>query len=94
MFLISSQVLLRLIDDYLFITTSLTSAKRFLDMMKKGTYISLAQVYIFDVAFPGHPEYGCFISPDKTLTNFDHDDQLLNVVDPSQRSILCAEFSL
>lgn len=43
--------------------------------------------YIFNVGFPGHPEYGCFISPDKTLTNFDHDDQLLNVVDPSQRSI-------
>ena len=85
MFLISSQVLLRLIDDYLFITTSLTSAKSFLDMMKKGTY-SIALVYIFNVAFPGHPEYGCFISPDKTLTNFDHDDQLLNVVDPSQRS--------
>lgn len=31
-------VLLRLIDDYLFITTSLTRAKGFLDMMKKGKY--------------------------------------------------------
>ena len=38
MFLIPSQVLLRLIDDYLFITTSLTKAKNFLDMMKKGKY--------------------------------------------------------
>lgn len=38
------------------------------------------------VAFSGHPEYGCFISQDKTLTNFDHDDLLLNVVDPSQRT--------
>jgi hypothetical protein len=57
-------------------------------MMKKGIYFSALGrgIYIFIVAFPGHPEYGCFISPDKTLTNFDHDDQLLNVVDPSQQS--------
>jgi hypothetical protein len=48
--------------------------------------ISLPLGYFFDVAFSGHPEYGCFISQEKTLTNFDHDDQLLNVVDPSQPS--------
>lgn len=34
----------------------------------------------------GHPEYGCFISQEKTLTNFDHGDQVHNVVDPGQRS--------
>ncbi|KIK10194.1 hypothetical protein K443DRAFT_81605, partial [Laccaria amethystina LaAM-08-1] len=33
----------------------------------------------------GHPEYGCFISKEKTLTNFDYDSQILNVVDPLQR---------
>lgn len=36
--------------------------------------------------FLGHPEYGCFISQEKTLTNFDHGDQVHNVVDPGQRS--------
>ncbi|PPQ76237.1 hypothetical protein CVT26_008145, partial [Gymnopilus dilepis] len=33
-----------------------------------------------------HPEYGCFIAQDKTLTNFEHGDNVLNVVDPTQRS--------
>ncbi|KAF5391483.1 hypothetical protein D9757_002434 [Collybiopsis confluens] len=32
----------------------------------------------------GHPEYGCFVSKDKTLTNFDYDEQILNVVPPKQ----------
>lgn len=31
------KVLLRLIDDYLYITTSYDDAKRFLKVMKKGT---------------------------------------------------------
>ncbi|KAK2460975.1 hypothetical protein APHAL10511_007445 [Amanita phalloides] len=60
-------VLFRLIDDYLYITTSLPKAKSFLDMMKKG-----------------HPKYGCFISHEKTLTNFDYDHQIQNVTDPNQ----------
>ncbi|PAV16223.1 telomerase reverse transcriptase [Pyrrhoderma noxium] len=47
--------LLRLIDDYLFITTDIEEARQFLQIMERG-----------------HPEYGCFISRDKTLTNFDH----------------------
>lgn len=34
----------------------------------------------------GHPEYGCFISPEKTLTNFDAGDGSLNLIDPSQKS--------
>ncbi|KAG2017771.1 hypothetical protein CC2G_007253 [Coprinopsis cinerea AmutBmut pab1-1] len=59
-------VLMRLIDDYLFITTSLKKAKAFLEMMNNG-----------------HPEYGCFISKDKTLTNFDYGTDVMNVVDPS-----------
>jgi len=61
-------LLLRLIDDYLFITTDLGKAKRFLGMMVEG-----------------HPEYGCFISKEKTLTNFDYDPNM-NITDPHQRS--------
>ncbi|CAA7267063.1 unnamed protein product [Cyclocybe aegerita] len=61
-------ILLRLIDDYLYVTTSLEKARGFLDVMNKG-----------------HPEYGCFISQDKTLTNFPYGD-LLNVIDPSQHA--------
>jgi len=30
----------------------------------------------------GHPEYGCFISKEKTLTNFDYDYQIMNVTGP------------
>ncbi|KAJ3515494.1 hypothetical protein NLJ89_g1720 [Agrocybe chaxingu] len=61
-------ILLRLIDDYLYVTTSLEKARGFLDVMNKG-----------------HPEYGCFISQDKTLTNFSYGD-LLNVIDPSHHA--------
>ncbi|KAJ3814103.1 hypothetical protein F5876DRAFT_33727 [Lentinula aff. lateritia] len=32
----------------------------------------------------GHLEYGCFVSRDKTLTNFDHDEQIMSVVSPNQ----------
>ncbi|KIY44166.1 hypothetical protein FISHEDRAFT_52602, partial [Fistulina hepatica ATCC 64428] len=39
-----------------------------------------------DMMVRGHPDYGCFISRDKTLTNFDFDEQVLNVMQPSQRS--------
>ncbi|KAK7690659.1 hypothetical protein QCA50_005758 [Cerrena zonata] len=53
----SQSVLLRLIDDYLFVTTSPGRARKFLKVMKEG-----------------HPEYGCFISRDKTLANFETDD--------------------
>jgi hypothetical protein len=33
----------------------------------------------------GHPEYGCFISKAKTLTNFDFDAEIMNVTQPQQR---------
>jgi len=33
----------------------------------------------------GHPEYGCLISQDKTLTNFDYDAQIMNVTEPQQQ---------
>ncbi|KAI0955894.1 hypothetical protein AcV7_006436 [Taiwanofungus camphoratus] len=61
-------VLLRMIDDYLFITTSLPSAKQFLTMMMQG-----------------HPDYGCFISKDKTLVNFEY-DILTNITEPHQQN--------
>ncbi|OBZ72156.1 Telomerase reverse transcriptase [Grifola frondosa] len=64
------QMLLRLIDDYLLVTTSLPRAGKFLDMMIQG-----------------HPEYGCFISVDKTLTNFEH-GALMNVIDPRQKGVV------
>ncbi|KAA1467624.1 hypothetical protein DENSPDRAFT_769509, partial [Dentipellis sp. KUC8613] len=33
----------------------------------------------------GHPEYGSFVSKDKTLTNFDYDAQIMNVTGPNQK---------
>jgi hypothetical protein len=33
----------------------------------------------------GHPEYGCFIGKDKTLTNVDYDAQVMSLVDPSAK---------
>ncbi|TFY78052.1 hypothetical protein EWM64_g5961 [Hericium alpestre] len=65
------KLLLRLIDDYLFITTDLSKAKKFLTVMKKG-----------------HSEYGCFISPDKTLTNFDYDESIMNATGPNQQFLI------
>ncbi|GAC99531.1 hypothetical protein PHSY_007133 [Pseudozyma hubeiensis SY62] len=47
-------MLMRYTDDFLLVTTSKRTAKKFYQVMRKG-----------------HPEYGCFISPEKTLANFD-----------------------
>ena len=33
----------------------------------------------------GHPDYGCFIAREKTLTNFDYDEQVMNVIPSGQR---------
>ncbi|KAF8440397.1 hypothetical protein L210DRAFT_3319167, partial [Boletus edulis BED1] len=33
----------------------------------------------------GHPEYGCTISQEKTLTNFDYDVDIMNVIPPGQK---------
>lgn len=57
---------MRLVDDYLFVTTDLSRARLFLDIMNQG-----------------HPEYGCFIGKEKTLTNIDYDVQIMNRIDPS-----------
>jgi len=80
------QALLRLIDDYLFVTTNRKLAVDFLEMMKKGTFSSTPVRPQSHYLLSGHPEYGCFISQEKTLTNFDHSDQVYDVLDPSQRS--------
>lgn len=47
-------ILLRLIDDFLFITLNRSNAEEFLNVMHQG-----------------HPEYGAFVSIDKTLANFE-----------------------
>uniref|UniRef100_A0A0W0FMP3 Telomerase reverse transcriptase n=1 Tax=Moniliophthora roreri TaxID=221103 RepID=A0A0W0FMP3_MONRR len=62
-------VLLRNVDDYLFISTNLAKARSFVDMMNKG-----------------HPEYGCFISKAKTFTNFDYNEDIMNVTGPWDRA--------
>ncbi|KAL0579065.1 Telomerase reverse transcriptase, partial [Marasmius crinis-equi] len=36
--------------------------------------------------YKGHPEYGCFISKGKTLTNFHYDEEIMNVTGPKERS--------
>ncbi|KAI5892942.1 uncharacterized protein SCHCODRAFT_01153534 [Schizophyllum commune H4-8] len=64
----AGSLLLRLIDDYLLVTTSRARAVAFLDMMHAG-----------------HPDYGCFIAREKTLTNFDYDEQVMNVIPSGQR---------
>ncbi|KAG8899700.1 hypothetical protein FRB99_006494 [Tulasnella sp. 403] len=61
-------LLLRYVDDYLFVTTKLSMALHFLDVMTQG-----------------HPEYGCFISKDKTLTNFECEKHQPLVTPPGQR---------
>ena len=35
----------------------------------------------------GHPEYGCFINPDKTTTNFDSEDNIVNVLRAENRAL-------
>ncbi|EUC61459.1 telomerase reverse transcriptase [Rhizoctonia solani AG-3 Rhs1AP] len=49
----AGNLLLRFVDDYLFITTDIKQARTFLNIMHQG-----------------HPEYGCIIAEEKTLTNF------------------------
>lgn len=39
----------------------------------------------------GHPEYGCMISEEKTLTNFDYDAQIMNAIPPGQK---CTSFNI
>ncbi len=74
-----------MVDDYLLITTDLSKAKSFLDMMNKGMRRHLCCLFLGFIVCSGHPEYGCFISKEKTMTNFDYDHQIMSVVDPQTR---------
>jgi hypothetical protein len=42
-------------------------------MMSQGIYTCPIEIWVA-YSFKGHPEYGCFISPDKTVTNFECDN--------------------
>lgn len=91
----TAQELFRLIDDYLFITTSLPKARDFLDMMNRGMNNSVScfsNLRWRCTWIKGHPEYGCFISKDKTLTNFDYNAEIMNVTEPQQQR-QCVGFS-
>ncbi|CAK5268459.1 unnamed protein product [Mycena citricolor] len=70
--------LLRQTDDYLFITADFGKARRFLDVMNRG---DSPQSLVLSIVKrnEGHAEYGCFISQDKTLTNFDYDGHLNSI---------------
>lgn len=61
----SKSILMRLVDDFLFVTRDQADAETFLRKMHEG-----------------HPDYGCFVSVDKTLVNFDY---TLDGVEPIRR---------
>ncbi|KAL9714258.1 Telomerase reverse transcriptase [Leucoagaricus gongylophorus] len=54
------------------------------DYLLVTTNLAKARSFL-DMMNQGHPEYGCFISKDKTMTNFDYDHQIMNVVDQRAR---------
>ncbi|EEB87598.1 hypothetical protein MPER_15003, partial [Moniliophthora perniciosa FA553] len=50
------------------------------------TVTNLAKARSFvDMMNKGHPEYGCFISRAKTFTNFDYNEDIMNVTGPLDR---------
>lgn len=76
------QMLLRWIDDYLLVTTDKRKAQSFLHTMNKGETWS-TQATSANIAYVGHPEYGCFISKEKTLTNFWDDTHHPQTISPN-----------
>lgn len=79
-------MLCRLVDDYLFVSTDISKARKFLAMMTAG--MSRHRVHDLNASIDyasGHPEYGCFISAEKTLINFDVKDYVVNQIYPGQR---------
>jgi telomerase reverse transcriptase len=78
---------MRLIDDYLYITTNKSNAAKFLATMNEGLHLAcfLANMGNANTTDLGHPEYGCFVSKDKTLTNFDFDADVMNVTLPGEK---------
>lgn len=74
------QLMLRWIDDYLFITSDKGKALSFLDSMSEGKYSEYYVQGLISYRDKGHPDYGCFISTEKTLTNFWCDKHQPNLV--------------
>jgi hypothetical protein len=68
------KLLLRMIDDFMFVTTKRSAAVKFLDIASRGPYTppdSSPCILPYDVPLTGFPEYGAFISPEKSMVNFD-----------------------
>lgn len=66
------QTLLRYVDDFLFISTERERAGRFLRTMDDGAASLVRTVEVpLIIALAGIPEYGCSVSAEKRLTNFD-----------------------
>ena len=82
-----TQMLCRLVDDYLFVTADIGKARKFLNMMTTGMspsalLLSTSNASTNDAL--GHPEYGCFISIDKTLINFEDNTHVMSQIFPGQ----------
>lgn len=90
--LMLSKLLLRYVDDYCFVTTDLAKAIRFLDAMNAGKDIHYSLLTLSSIIHPGHPEYGAFIVPEKTLTNFDYDTDLLSRTSLIEKGVPVSEF--
>lgn len=76
---------MRLIDDWLLITANRSKATRFYDIVSRGSLLHITHMDSFSHDLcSGHPEYGCFISKDKSLLNFDH-PELVTIVDPRSK---------
>lgn len=67
--------MLRYVDDFLFISTEQERAGRFLRVMDDGalshSFSFFPSPSLTPAPIPGIPEYGCNISAEKRLTNFD-----------------------
>jgi hypothetical protein len=47
--------------------------------------MTVSRDYLSISSQQGHPEYGCFISKDKTMTNLDFGIEIMNVTEPMQK---------
>ncbi len=87
------KLLLRWVDDYLFITTEEQKANQFLRVMNAGQLYDFVISMYFLMTFLGHPEYGCLISHEKTLTNFYseiHSPKVLSQTAGNASSLRCS----
>lgn len=67
------QLLLRIIDDFLLISTSQDLVERFVTRMLSGGRGEMPIILLVSAENgSGIPEYGCVISPAKSLVNFDY----------------------